>query len=137
MSLSPTGPEGFKHVLKFYANFLKLFQNISQECRAAVVQVSRTCRREILANLQCEIFATLVTMSCECLTMVARQSYENMRKTSQLSGEKIKLSDIRTNVVQHSHECCATVVRIKMKISYIPGKVVRLLHDSRKIYFQN
>ena len=69
--------------------------------------------------------------------MVARQSYENMRKTSQLSGEKIKLSDIRTNVVQHSHECCATVVRIKMKISYIPGKVARLLHDSRKIYFQN
>ena len=69
--------------------------------------------------------------------MVARQSYENMRKTSQLSGEKIKLSDICTNVVQHSHECCATVVRIKMKISYIPVKVVRLLHDSRKIYFQN
>ena len=61
--------------------------------------------------------------------MVARQSCENMRKTSQLSGEKIKLSDIRTNVVQHSHECCATVIRIKMKISYIPGKVVRLLHD--------
>ena len=136
MSLSPTGPEGFKHVLKFYANFLKLFQNISQECRATVVQVSRTCRREILANLQCKIFATLVTMS-ECLTMVAQQSYENMRKTSQLSGKKIKLSDIHTNVVQHSHECCATVVRIKMKISYIPGKVVRLLHDSRKIDFQN
>ena len=58
--------------------------------------------------------------------MVARQSNENMRKTSQLSGEKIKLSDIRTNVVQHSHECCATVVRIKIKISYIPGKVVRM-----------
>ena len=57
--------------------------------------------------------------------MVARQSYENMRKTSQLSGEKIKLIDIRTNIVQHSHECCATVVRIKMEISYIPGKVVR------------
>ena len=72
--------------------------------------------------------------------MVVQQSNENMRKTSQLSGEKIKLSDICTNVVQHSHECCATVVRIKMEISYIPGKVVRLLHDSRKImkiYFQN
>ena len=137
MSLSPTGPEGFKHVLKFCVNFLKLFQNISQECRATVVQVSRTCHREILANLQCETFATLVTMSCECLMMVARQSYENMRKTSQLSGEKIKLSDIRTNVVQHSHKCCATVVQIKMTISYIPWKVVRLLHDSCKIYFQN
>ena len=66
--------------------------------------------------------------------MVARQSYENMRKTSQLSGEKIKLSDIRTNVVQHSHECCATVVRIKTKISYIPGKVVRLLTVARFIF---
>ena len=54
--------------------------------------------------------------------MVARQSYENMRKTSQLSGEKIKLSDIRTNVVQHLHEYCATVVRIKIKKATFPGK---------------
>ena len=105
VSLSPTGPESFKHVLKFYAYFLKLFQNILQECRATVVQVSRTCRRRILANLQCQIFATLVTMSCECLTMVARQSYENIRKTSQLSGEKIKLSDIR-------YECRAALARM-------------------------
>ena len=79
--------------------------------------------------------------------------------TSRLSGEKIKLSDIRMNVVRHSHECCAPVVRIKMKISYICGKVVRHSHkccatvvrqsrnnratvarlsrDSLEIYFQN
>ena len=40
VSLSPTGPESFKHVLKFYANFLKLFQNILQECRATVANLS-------------------------------------------------------------------------------------------------
>ena len=55
-------------------------------------------------------------------------------KTSQLSGEKIKLSDICTNVMRHSHECRTTVVRIKMKISYICKKVVRhswMLRDYR------
>ena len=65
-------------------------------------------------------------------------------KTSRLSGEKIKLSNIRTNVVRHSHKCRATVVRITMKISYIRGKVVRHSHecrrrlsrDSREIYFE-
>ena len=74
------------------------------------MRVSRTCRREFLANLQCENFATLVRVSYECRTIVARQS-------SRLSGEKIKLSDIRTSVVRHSHEChsLATVVRMKMK----------------------
>ena len=33
-----------------------------------------------------------------------------------LSGEKIKLSEIRKNVVRHSHECLATVIRMKMKL---------------------
>ena len=108
MSLSPTGPEGFKHVLKFNANFLKLFQNISQECRASVANLSpRNFGKFTMPN-----FRDTHNNVLRVLTMVARQSYENMRKTSQLSGEKIKLSDIRTNVVQHSHECCATVVRI-------------------------
>ena len=41
------------------------------------------------------------------------------------------VSDIRTNVVRHSHECRATVVRIKMEISYIRGKVVRHSHECR------
>ena len=96
-----------------------------------VVRGSRDVRREILANLQCEIFATLVRMSCECRTTVARQSLRKHAKTSRLSGEKIKLSDIRMNVVLHSHECRATVVRIKMKISCIRGKVVRHSHECR------
>ena len=51
----------------------------------------------------------VVRMPYDSRTIVARQS-------SRLSGEKIKLSDIRANVVRHSHECLATVVRMKMKL---------------------
>ena len=32
------------------------------------------------------------------------------------TGEKIKLRDIRINVVRHSHECLATVLRMKIKL---------------------
>ena len=103
-----------------------------QDCRATFVRVSRTCCHEILANMQCKIFATLVLMSCECHTKgVARQSRDSLAKTWRLSGEKIKQSDIRTNVVRHSHECRATVIRIKMKVSYIRGKVMRHFHECR------
>ena len=66
--MSRTSREDFQHVEKFYANFFtKIFRKTvaRQSCdgRATFMQVSRTCRREILANLQCEIFATLVRMS--------------------------------------------------------------------------
>ena len=69
-------------------------------------------------------------------TNVVRVSYDGRAivskkhaNTSRLSGEKIKLNEIRTNVVRQSHECRATVVRMKMKISYIRGKVVRHSHE--------
>ena len=93
--VSRTGREVFKHVEKFYANFFsKIFCKnvalVSCDGRPTFVRVSRTCCCEILANLQCEIFATL--------SNVARQSCDSLAKTSRLSGEKIKLSDIRTNV---------------------------------------
>ena len=52
-------------------------------------------------------------------------------KTSPLSGEKIKLSDISLNVMRHSHKCHETVVRMKMKIGYIRKKVVRHSHECR------
>ena len=59
---------------------------------------------------------------------------------SLLSGEKIKLSDIQTNVVRHSNECLATIIGVKMKLSYICHKclatVMRLSHDSRQIYLK-
>ena len=111
--VSRTSRELVAKFLNMLNNFLGIFlQNISQDCRATFMRVSRTCRREILANLQCESFAALVRMSRECCTTVARRSRDGLAKTSRLSGEKIKLSDIRTNVARHSHECRATVVRI-------------------------
>ena len=59
-----------KLVSHWHANFSRLFC----DCRSTFVRVSRTSRGEILANLQCGIFATLVRMSCECRTTVTRQS---------------------------------------------------------------
>ena len=67
-------------VAKFF-NMLKNFMRIFSSkyfARLSFVRVSRSCRREILANLQCEILATLVQMSRDCRTTVARQSCENL-----------------------------------------------------------
>ena len=100
--VSRTRRELVAKVLNMFENFMRIFSP------KYFARLSRTCRREILANLQCQIFATLVRMACECRTKVARQ-----------------------NVVRHSHECRVTVVRIKMKISYIRGKVVRHSHECR------
>ena len=105
---------------KFWRIYNAKISRLSYDCRTNAVRescdsrttfmrVSQLFRREILANLQCEHFATLIRLSHECRTIVAQQS-------SQLSGEKIKLSDIRTNVVRHSHECLATVVQMKTKL---------------------
>ena len=147
---------------------------MSRECRENFL-VSRTSRElfakffnmlknfmrifspKYFARLSRDSRATVARRSCECRELVAakfwriynaRRSRDSLAKTSRLSREKIKLSDIRTNVARHSHECRATVVRILMKISYIRGKVVRHSHecratvarqsrDYRAIYFQN
>ena len=133
--MSRTSRELVAKVLNMFKNWMRIFfpkyfARLSRDCRATFVRMSRTCRREILANLQCKIFATLVRMSCvshDGRATVLRQHAKNSR----LSGEKIKLSVIRKNVVRHSHECRATVVRIKMKIRYIRGKVVRHSYECR------
>ena len=120
----------FKNFMRFFF-FAKIFRKtvarLSCDGRPTFVRVSRTCRRKILANLQCKIFATLVRVSHDGRATVLSKH----AKTSRLSGEKIKLSDIGTTVVRHSHECRATVVRIKMKIRYIRGKVVRYIFKIR------
>ena len=129
----------FKNFLRFFRqNMFKTFATSSCECRKHVAA-------KFWRSLQCKNFATLVRLSYECRTIVARQS-------SRLSGEKIKLSDIRTNVVRHSHECLVTVVRMKTKLKLhswerretISRKsrdchttVARLSHDKPEIYFQN
>ena len=77
--VSRTSRELVAKVLNMFKNWMRIFfptyfARLSRDGRTTFVRMSRTCRREILANLQCEIFATLVRMSCECRTTVARQS---------------------------------------------------------------
>ena len=64
--------------------------------------------------------------------------FRECRKTYRggLPGEKLKLSEIRMIVVQHSHECLATVVRMKIKL--IHGNVghTTVARLSRDIFSQ-
>ena len=77
--VSRTSRERIAKVLNMFKNWMRIFfpkyfARLSCDGRMRFVRMSRTCRREILANLQCEIFATLVRMSCECRTTVVRHS---------------------------------------------------------------
>ena len=80
-------------------NNLQMQKN--KDGRATFVRVSRTCRREILANLPCEIFTTLLRMSCECHTTVMRQSCENLATIWRENKTK-----------RYSYECRATLARM-------------------------
>ena len=80
--------------------FAKIFRKTVLRHSNDILPVSRTCRREILANLQCEIFETRARYVCRATVL---RKHAN---TSRLPGEKIKLSDIRTNVVRHSRMSC-------------------------------
>ena len=100
-----------------FLNMLKILwelirQNISQDCRATVVRRSCECRELVAAKFWRIYNAKFSRHSYECRASVARRSRDSLAKTSRLSGEKIKLSDIRTNGVRQSHESRATVVRI-------------------------
>ena len=142
-----------------FKNFMRIFsQKNSQDRRATVVRRSHNVRASV-ANLSPRNFSQFTMRNFrDTRTNVVRVSYDGHAtvlrqhaKNSRLFGEKIKLSDIGTNVVAHSHECRTTVVRIKnlkLKIRYIRGKVVRHSHecratvvrqsrDYREIYFQN
>ena len=87
--------------------------------------------RESVANLSPQNFGKFTMRNfCDARMNVVRVWYEVratvLRKknanTSRLSGEKNKTK-------QHSFQCHATVIR--MKISYIRGKVGRHSHDCR------
>ena len=75
----------FKNFMQIFSP--KYFARMSCDSRKTFVQVLRTCR--------CEIFVTLVGMSYDSGATVLRKH----ANTSPLSGEKIKLSEISTNVV--------------------------------------
>ena len=130
--VSRTSREQVEKVLNMFKNFMRIFSpkyfaKLSRDCRAMVANLSpRTLGEFIMRNFR-DTRTNVVRVSHDGRTTVLRQN----AKTSRLSGEKIKPSDILTNVVRHSHECRTTVVRIKMKISYIRGKVVRHSHECR------
>ena len=90
--------------------FAKIFANLSQDCLAlfydsctTLCECCASCCREILANLHCKNFRH----SYKCRMTVVQKLIKHANN-SQLSGEKINLSDIHTNVVKHSQDCLAT-----------------------------
>ena len=107
-------------VAKFFnmlKNFMRIFSpnyfaRLSRDCPATVARRSCECRELVAAKFWRIYNAKFSRHSYECRASVARRSRDSLVKTSRLSGEKIKLSDIRTNVARHSHECRATAVRI-------------------------
>ena len=129
----------FKNWMRIF--FPKYFARLSRDCRATVALRSCESREPVAAKFWRIYNAKFSRQSYECRASVARRRASVARrratvlrqhaKNLRLPGEKIKLSVIRTNVVRHSHECRATVVRIKMKIRYIRGKVVRHSHECR------
>ena len=102
---------------------------LSRDCRATVVRRSCECCKLVAAKLWRIYNAKFSRHAYECRASVARRSRDSLAKTSRLSGEKIKLSDIRTNGVRHSHECRATVVRIVSRYIFkIRPKFANLSH---------
>ena len=114
----------FKNCMRFFSP--KYFARKSRDVRSSVANLSPRNLGEFTMQNFRDTRTNVVRVSHDGRATLLRQH----AKTSRLSGEKIKLSDIHTNVVRHSHECGATV-RIEMKISYIRGKVVRHSHECR------
>ena len=100
----------FKNLMRIFSP--KYFARLSRDCRATVARRSCECRELVTAKVWRIYNAKFSRHGYECRASVTRRSRDSLAKTSRLSGEKIKLSDIRTNVVRHSHECRSTVVRI-------------------------
>ena len=94
----------FKNWMRFF--FPKYFARLSRDGRMTFVRAN-------VANLSPRNFGKFTMQNfCDTSTNVVRVSHDGRAtvlrqhaKNSQLPGEKIKLSVIRTNVVRHSHEC--------------------------------
>ena len=102
----------FKNWMRIF--FPKYFARLSRDGRATVARHSRSRDvRANVANLSPRNFGEFTMRNfCDTRTNVVRVSHDGRAtvlrqhaKNSRLSGEKIKLSVIRTNVVRHSHEC--------------------------------
>ena len=115
--VSRTSRELVAKVLNMFKILSKFFrQIISQDCRASVVRrscdgratfvrVSRTCRLEILANLQCKFsrhsYECRASVKCDSLETTC----ENLATRSTCIWREIKTK-------RHSYECRATLARM-------------------------
>ena len=125
--------------------FLNMFKN--NIFRKTVARVSCECQELVAATFWQIHISKFLRRSYECRAISYDGRAAVLRKhvnTPRLAGETIKLSDIHSNVMRHSHECCETVVRMKMKIIFIRGKVLRHSHECLttvvrlcETYFQN
>ena len=112
--VSRTRRELVAKVLNMFKKLMRIFfaKNISQDCRATVlrrscdgratfVRVSQTCRREILANLRCEIFATLARRSRDSL----ENTCKNLATIWRENKTKRHLYDSRATLARMSRDC--------------------------------
>ena len=126
------------NVLNMFENFMRIFSpkyfaRLSCDGRATFVRVSRTCRRKILANLQYEIFATLVLvrMTHNGRATVLRQHAKPSRQSDETDNNTIarqsrdifskldrnsRICRIKVYSVRLQHESCVYVVNLCREI---------------------
>ena len=107
-------------------------QFFAKICRKTVVYAVRASVAKLsprtIGEFTSENLATLKRMSYDSRTTVLRKYANNSR---------LKLSDIRSNVVRHFHaECLATVVRMKMKLKLSYDSRATIARQSRYIFFK-
>ena len=131
--VSRTGHEIFSTCLKILCEFFH--QNIWQDChatRGTFVGVSRTCRCKTLAPGLWQIYNfSKFTMQnfCDARMNVMQVWNEVCATVLRKKCEHLATVWRENKTKQHSFQCHATVIRMKMKISYICGKVRRHSHE--------
>ena len=129
-------------VAKFFnmlKNFMRIFSpkyfaRLSRDSRATVARRSCECRELVAAKFWRIYNAKFSRHSYECRASVARRSRDSLAKTSRLSGEKIKLSDIRTNVARlarMSRDCRTNLNENMLHSRESRGTLSRMSRDCR------
>ena len=128
---------------EFLATVLRILsrtfaQQVSHECRENF-HVSRICRELVVKDLNMfknfmRIFwpKYFARLSRDVRASVPNLSPRNFGKFTMRNfcDTRTNVCQCRTTVVRMSCQCRATVVQIRMKMSYIRGKVVRHMNDA-------
>ena len=127
--------------LNMLKNFMRIFSpkyftRLLCDGSATFVRVLRTCCREMLANLQCKIFATLLQMSRECRTTVARQSCENLATIWRENKTKRHSYECHATLARMSRDCRTNLNENKLHSWESRETLSRMSRDCR-VYFQN